>query len=84
MNLHKALVTVSGMTMLSRITGLLREQLIAAMFGASAQTDAFMVAFRIPNLLRRVFAEGALSLRNTRKSAASTAQNRWSTTSPPC
>jgi len=61
MNLHKALVTVSGMTMLSRITGLLREQLIAAMFGASAQTDAFMVAFRIPNLLRRVFAEGAFS-----------------------
>jgi putative peptidoglycan lipid II flippase len=61
MNLYKALVTVSGMTMLSRITGLLREQLIAAMFGASAETDAFMIAFRIPNLLRRVFAEGAFS-----------------------
>lgn len=61
MNLHKALVTVSGMTMLSRITGLLREQLIAAMFGATSDTDAFLVAFRIPNLLRRVFAEGAFS-----------------------
>lgn len=61
MNLHKTLATVSGMTMLSRITGLLREILIARAFGASAVTDAFIVAFRIPNLLRRLFAEGAFS-----------------------
>ncbi|HYD97672.1 MAG TPA: murein biosynthesis integral membrane protein MurJ [Noviherbaspirillum sp.] len=61
MNLHKTLVTVSGMTMLSRITGLLRELLVARAFGASAYTDAFFVAFRIPNLLRRLFAEGAFS-----------------------
>ncbi|WP_132257697.1 murein biosynthesis integral membrane protein MurJ [Paucimonas lemoignei] len=61
MNLYKALVTVSGMTLLSRITGLLREFLIARAFGASAYTDAFFVAFRIPNLLRRLFAEGAFS-----------------------
>lgn len=61
MNLHKTLVTVSGMTMLSRVTGLLRELLIARAFGASAYTDAFFVAFRIPNLLRRLFAEGAFS-----------------------
>src|SRR6476469_5277027 len=61
MNLHKTLATVSGMTMLSRITGLLRELLIARAFGASAYTDAFFVAFRIPNLLRRLFAEGAFS-----------------------
>jgi putative peptidoglycan lipid II flippase len=61
MNLHKTLATVSGMTMLSRVTGLLREFLIARAFGASAWTDAFFIAFRIPNLLRRLFAEGAFS-----------------------
>lgn len=61
MNLHKTLATVSGMTMLSRVTGLVRELLIARAFGASAYTDAFFVAFRIPNLLRRLFAEGAFS-----------------------
>jgi putative peptidoglycan lipid II flippase len=61
MNLHKTLAAVSGMTMLSRVTGLLRELLIARAFGASAFTDAFFVAFRIPNLLRRLFAEGAFS-----------------------
>jgi putative peptidoglycan lipid II flippase len=49
------------MTMLSRITGLLRESLFARAFGQSAYTDAFIVAFRIPNLLRRLFAEGAFS-----------------------
>ena len=61
MNLHKTLATISGMTMLSRVTGLLRELLIARAFGASAYTDAFFVAFRIPNLLRRLFAEGAFA-----------------------
>src|SRR5660397_246914 len=61
MNLLKTLVTISGMTMLSRITGLIREFLIARAFGASIYTDAFFVAFRIPNLLRRLFAEGAFS-----------------------
>lgn len=61
MNLHKTLATISGMTLLSRITGLLREFLIARAFGASAYTDAFFIAFRIPNLLRRLFAEGAFS-----------------------
>lgn len=61
MNLHKTLATVSGMTMLSRVTGLIREFLIARAFGASVYTDAFFIAFRIPNLLRRLFAEGAFS-----------------------
>lgn len=61
MNLLKTLVTISGMTMLSRITGLIRELLIARAFGASGFTDGFFVAFRIPNLLRRLFAEGAFS-----------------------
>jgi putative peptidoglycan lipid II flippase len=59
MNLLKAASTVSLLTLVSRITGLVRDSLIAAAFGASAQTDAFLVAWRIPNLLRRLFAEGA-------------------------
>jgi putative peptidoglycan lipid II flippase len=61
MNLLKAASTVSLLTLASRVTGLIREQLIAAGFGASGYTDAFNVAFRIPNLLRRLFAEGAFS-----------------------
>ena len=61
MNLLRAASVVSLFTLLSRITGLIREQIIAASFGASALTDAFNVAFRIPNLLRRLFAEGAFS-----------------------
>jgi putative peptidoglycan lipid II flippase len=61
MNLFRVLATVSGMTMVSRITGLVRENLMAHFFGVSVATDAFFVAFRIPNLLRRLFAEGAFS-----------------------
>ena len=61
MNLLKTLAAISSMTMLSRVTGLLRESLFARAFGASAYSDAFIVAFRIPNLLRRLFAEGAFS-----------------------
>jgi putative peptidoglycan lipid II flippase len=61
MNLLRTLSAISSMTMLSRITGLLRETLIARAFGAGGMTDAYIVAFRIPNLLRRLFAEGAFS-----------------------
>lgn len=61
MNLLKTLATISGMTMLSRITGMLRDMLIAHAFGATAYSDAYNIAFRIPNLLRRIFAEGAFS-----------------------
>lgn len=61
MNLLKTLASISSMTMLSRITGLLRESLFSRAFGANAYTDAFIVAFRIPNFLRRLFAEGAFS-----------------------
>jgi putative peptidoglycan lipid II flippase len=61
MNLLRAAATISGLTLLSRITGLIRENLTATLFGASAMTDAFFVAFRLPNLLRRLFAEGAFS-----------------------
>jgi len=61
MNLLRAAASVSGMTLLSRITGFVRDTLIAVLFGAGLATDAFFVAFRIPNLLRRLFAEGAFS-----------------------
>ncbi|NDI86921.1 murein biosynthesis integral membrane protein MurJ [Undibacterium crateris] len=61
MNLLKTLVSISGMTMLSRITGLARDVLITTKFGADGMTDAFNTAFRIPNLLRRLFAEGAFA-----------------------
>jgi putative peptidoglycan lipid II flippase len=61
MNLLKAASTVSVLTLASRVTGLIREALIANAFGASALTDAFFVAWRIPNLLRRLFAEGAFA-----------------------
>ncbi|MFG6485826.1 murein biosynthesis integral membrane protein MurJ [Roseateles sp. BYS78W] len=61
MNLLRAASTISLLTLTSRITGLVREQMVAGLFGASFLTDAFLVAFRIPNLLRRLLAEGAFS-----------------------
>ncbi|WP_311221405.1 MULTISPECIES: murein biosynthesis integral membrane protein MurJ [unclassified Acidovorax] len=61
MSLLKAASTVSLLTLASRVTGLARDLLMASMFGANALTDAFNVAFRIPNLFRRLFAEGAFS-----------------------
>ena len=61
MNLLRALATVSGMTLLSRVLGFARDFVIARTFGAGMVTDAFFVAFKLPNLLRRMFAEGAFS-----------------------
>ncbi len=61
MNLLKALAAVSSMTLLSRILGFVRDTVVARGFGAGIATDAFFVAFKIPNLLRRLFAEGAFS-----------------------
>jgi putative peptidoglycan lipid II flippase len=61
MNLLKVLATVSGMTFISRVLGFARDAIIARAFGAGLMTDAFFVAFKIPNLLRRLFAEGAFS-----------------------
>ncbi|RYZ95594.1 MAG: murein biosynthesis integral membrane protein MurJ, partial [Proteobacteria bacterium] len=52
---------IAGGTFLSRILGLVREQVFAFFFGAGSATDAFQIAFRIPNLLRDLFAEGAMS-----------------------
>ncbi|CAN5256047.1 murein biosynthesis integral membrane protein MurJ [soil metagenome] len=61
MSLLKSASTVSLLTLASRITGLIRDLLMASVFGVSAVTDAFNVAFRIPNLFRRVLGEGAFS-----------------------
>ncbi|NHB96669.1 murein biosynthesis integral membrane protein MurJ [Photorhabdus stackebrandtii] len=61
MNLLKSLAAVSSMTMFSRVLGFIRDAIIARIFGAGATTDAFFVAFKLPNLLRRIFAEGAFS-----------------------
>ena len=61
MNLLRALAAVSSLTVVSRILGFIRDFFIARAFGAGLATDAFFVAFRIPNLLRRLFAEGAFS-----------------------
>ena len=60
-SLFKSASTVSLLTLVSRITGLVRDLFMASAFGVSGLTDAFNVAFRIPNLLRRLFAEGAFS-----------------------
>jgi len=60
-NLLRSLLNVSGMTLISRVLGFVRDMLQAIYFGAGAYTDAFNVAFKLPNLLRRIFAEGAFS-----------------------
>ncbi len=59
--LVKSTVTVSGMTLLSRILGFIRDMVVARIFGAGMGTDAFFVAFKIPNFMRRLFAEGAFA-----------------------
>ena len=61
MNLLKALGTIGSFTLASRILGIIRDVLVARVFGAGMATDAFFVAFKLPNLLRRLFAEGAFS-----------------------
>jgi putative peptidoglycan lipid II flippase len=61
MNLLRAITTVGGYTMLSRVFGFARDILIAAALGAGAVADCFFVAFRFPNLFRRLFAEGAFA-----------------------
>ena len=61
MSLLKSTATVSGMTLVSRVLGLVRDMVFARFLGVDAGTDAFFVAFRIPNFLRRLFAEGAFS-----------------------
>ncbi len=61
MKLLKSTLTVGAATLLSRIMGFVRDVVLAKMFGASGETDAFFLAFRIPNFMRRLFAEGSFS-----------------------
>ncbi|MGY8962011.1 MAG: murein biosynthesis integral membrane protein MurJ [Rhodospirillales bacterium] len=60
-SLLRAFATVSGMTLISRVTGFVRDILIAGVLGAGLTADAFLIAFQFPNLFRRLFAEGAFS-----------------------
>jgi putative peptidoglycan lipid II flippase len=61
MRLYRAFATVGGLTLVSRVFGFVRDILIAATLGTSAVADAFFVAFRFPNLFRRLFGEGAFN-----------------------
>ena len=60
-SMFRGLLSFSSMTMVSRVLGLVRDMSLNAVFGANAVTDAFWVAFRIPNFMRRLFAEGSFS-----------------------
>jgi hypothetical protein len=77
MNLLRAASTISLLTLTSRITGLVRETMVAGLFGATAMTDAFLVAFRIPNLLRRCWLPPGPPTARRRPGTSSTP-------SPPC
>lgn len=61
MNLFKAIATFGGFTLLSRITGFLRDMILANFLGAGMIADAFFVSFKLPNLFRSLFAEGAFT-----------------------
>jgi putative peptidoglycan lipid II flippase len=61
MQLYRSFATVGGLTLISRIFGFMRDILIAATLGSGAVADAFFVAFRFPNLFRRLFGEGAFN-----------------------
>ncbi|WP_440221926.1 murein biosynthesis integral membrane protein MurJ [Dokdonella sp. MW10] len=61
-SLLRSMLAFSSGTFVSRVLGLVREMVVAAVFGVSAATDAFLVAFRIPNFMRRLFAEGSFSM----------------------
>ena len=59
MRFYRGFATVGAITIISRVLGFARDVLIAAVLGTSYVADAFFVAFRIPNMFRRLFAEGA-------------------------
>ena len=62
MTLLRSIMTVGSITTVSRVFGFFRDILIAATLGASMLADVFFVAFKFPNLFRRLFAEGAFSM----------------------
>ena len=59
MGLLKATSTIGGLTLISRILGMVRDMLVARFLGAGLASDAFLIAWRLPNLFRALFAEGA-------------------------
>src|SRR5476649_282608 len=61
MSLGRAIATVGGFTLLSRVVGFIRDIVLSAVLGSGAIADAFFVAFKLPNFFRRLFAEGAFS-----------------------
>jgi Paraquat-inducible protein A/Lipid II flippase MurJ len=61
MSLGRAVATVGGFTLLSRVVGFIRDIVLSAVLGSGAMADAFFVAFKLPNLFRRLFAEGAFA-----------------------
>src|SRR5260370_8323715 len=61
MSLGRAVATVGGFTVLSRVVGFIRDIVLSAVLGSGAVADAFFVAFKLPNFFRRLFAEGAFS-----------------------
>src|SRR5215475_3321073 len=61
MTLGRAIATVGSFTLLSRLAGFARDIVLSALLGSGAVADAFFVAFKLPNLFRRLFAEGAFS-----------------------
>src|SRR6187551_3292880 len=61
MSFYKSIATVGGFTFASRLTGFVRDALIAGILGVNGLTDAFFVAFKLPNFFRRFFAEGAFN-----------------------
>src|SRR5262245_19385975 len=61
MKLYRAFATVGGLTMVSRVLGFIRDILLARVLGTGLVADAFVVAFRFPNLFRRLFGEGAFN-----------------------
>ena len=61
MSLFKSIATFGGFTFISRITGFVRDMFLANMLGAGMMSDAFFVSFKLPNLFRSLFAEGAFT-----------------------
>ena len=61
MNLYRAIGSIGGLTMVSRVLGFARDMIGSRVLGASHANDAFNLAFLLPNIFRRLFAEGAFS-----------------------
>ena len=61
MNLLRAVSTIGGLTLVSRVLGMVRDMLMARYVGAGMASDAFLIAWRLPNLFRALFAEGAFA-----------------------